>query len=192
MVATLRHAAVAMAVVLAIGCAGAAPALAQTPAPAASSPIAVVDVQGALRSSDAAKEIQSKINERRQAYQRQVSEEEKALRAAEQDLQQQRSVLAPEVYQQRLRAFRDRVTDVQKSVQSRRRALDQAFTNAMNKVRDVLVSVIAEIADERGAQVVLFKDHIVIAEKSLDFSDEALRRLNKRLPSVSVELPPLD
>lgn len=180
----------------------AAPAAAQTTAQAtggasgtgadAVTMIAVVDVQGTLRNSDAAREIQSRINERRQAYQRQVTEEEKALRASEQDLQQQRATLAPEDYQQRLRAFRNRVTDVQKSVQERRRALDQAFTMAMNQVRDELVAVIAEIANKRGAQVVLFKEHIVIAEKSLDISDEALRRLNERLPSVAVELPPLD
>ncbi|WP_420565261.1 OmpH family outer membrane protein [Thalassobaculum sp.] len=188
MVRSLRHAAVTLFTAMAMSWSIAGTVLAQE----ATSAIAVVDVQGALRNSNAAKEIQAKINERRQAYQRQVTEEEKALRASEQELQQQRSALAPEVYQQRLRAFRDRVTDVQKSVQERRRALDQAFTNAMNKVRDVLVSVIAEIADERGAKVVLFKDHIVIAEKSLDFSDEALRRLNERLPSVTVDLPPLD
>ncbi|MFX4222069.1 MAG: OmpH family outer membrane protein [Thalassobaculum sp.] len=168
------------------------PALAQQSAQGVELPIAVVDVQGVLRNSDPAKEIQSRINERRQAYQRQVTEEEKALRSSEQDLQQERSTLEPDVYQQRLRSFRNRVADVQKSVQERRRALDQAFTMAMNQVRDELVSVIAEIADERGAKVVLFKDHIVIAEKSLDISDEALRRLNERLPSVPVELPPLD
>lgn len=179
----------------------AAPAAAQAPSATAETSdggadaatlIAVVDVQGTLRNSDAAREIQSRINERRQAYQRQVTEEEKALRTSEQDLQQQRATLAPEDYQQRLRAFRNRVTGVQKSVQERRRALDQAFTMAMNQVRDELVAVIAEIANERGAQVVLFKEHIVIAEKSLDISDEALRRLNERLPSVPVELPPLD
>ena len=188
MIRSLKRAALGVFAACAIAATGIGPAQAQD----ATSAIAVVDVQGALRNSDAAKEIQAKINERRQAYQRQVTEEEKALRTSEQALQEQRSTLAPEIYQQRLRAFRDRVTDVQKSVQERRRALDQAFTNAMNKVRDVLVSVIAEIAEERGAKVVLFKDHIVIAEKSLDFSDEALRRLNKKLPSVQVELPPLD
>lgn len=154
--------------------------------------IAVVDVQGALRESDAAKKIQALINKRRQDYQRQVTEEEQALRQSEQDLQQQRSILSPDVYQQRLREFRDRVAEVQKSVQQRRRALDQAFTMSMNKVRDALVTVIAEIADERGAKVVLFKDHIVIAEKSLDISEEALHRLNDRLPSVPVDLPPLE
>lgn len=185
----LKQVIVAAALLLTVA---ADPALAQQTAQAAELPIAVVDVQGVLRNSDPAKEIQSRINERRQAYQRQVTEEEKALRSSEQDLQQERSTLEPEVYQQRLRSFRNRVADVQKSVQERRRALDQAFTTAMNQVRDELVSVIAEIADERGAKVVLFKDHIVIAEKSLDISDEALRRLNERLPSVPVELPPLD
>lgn len=185
----LKQVIVAAALLLTVA---ADPALAQQSAQGGELPIAVVDVQGVLRNSDPAKEIQSRINERRQAYQRQVTEEEKALRSSEQDLQQERSTLEPEVYQQRLRSFRNRVADVQKSVQERRRALDQAFTTAMNQVRDELVSVIAEIADERGAKVVLFKDHIVIAEKSLDISDEALRRLNERLPSVPVELPPLD
>ncbi|MDF1793383.1 MAG: OmpH family outer membrane protein [Thalassobaculaceae bacterium] len=188
MVRSLRRAAVTLFAAIAVVAAAVGPA----PAQDVGGSIAVVDVQGALRNSNAAKEIQAKINERRQAYQRQVTEEEKALRNSEQDLQQQRSVLAPEVYQQNLRAFRDRVADVQKSVQERRRSLDQAFAMSMNKVRDVLVSVIAEIADERAAKVVLFKDHIVIAEKSLDISDEALRRLNERLPSVPVELPPLE
>ena len=37
----------------------------------------------------------------------------------------------------------------------------------------------------------LFKSQIVIAEKSLDVSDETLQRLNDRLPTVTVELPAL-
>ena len=37
----------------------------------------------------------------------------------------------------------------------------------------------------------LFKSQIVIAEKSLDVSDETLQRLNYRLPTVTVELPAL-
>ncbi len=155
-------------------------------------PVAVVDVQDILRSSAAAQQVQARIDDRRQAYQRQVTDEEQVLRQTEQDLQQQRAILASEAYQQRLREFRDRVAEVQRSVQQRRRALDQAFAASMNKVRDTLVEVIAELADENGVKVVLLKTQIVIAEKSLDISEEALRRLNERLPSVEVTLPPIE
>ena len=155
-------------------------------------PIAVVDLQGVLRNSDAARRVQTRIDERREAYQRQVTQEEQVLRQTEQDLQQQRAILAPDAYQQRLREFRDRVAEVQRSVQQRRRALDQAFAMSMNQVRDVLIEVIAELADENGVKIVLLKSQIVIAEKSLDISDEALRRLNERLPVVEVSLPPIE
>lgn len=73
----------------------------------------------------------------------------------------------------------------------RKRELDESFAKAMNEVRKSLVSVVAEIAEQRGIKLVLFKSQIVIAEKALDVSDETLQRLNERLPTVKVDLPPL-
>ena len=153
--------------------------------------IAVVDVQGIMRAAKAAKAVHDQIEQRREAYQNQVSGEERRLRQAEQDLAQQRAVLAPDAYQQRVREFQGQVAEVQRQVQVRKRELDETFASAMNEVRNALVSVVAEIAEQRGIKLVLFKSQIVIAEKSLDVSDETLQRLNDRLPTVKVDLPPL-
>lgn len=170
-------------------------AAAQTPPPPAAGtselPIAVVDLQGILRAAKAAKGIHDQIEKRREAYQEQVVAEEKRLRQAEQDLAQQRAMLGPESYQQRVREFQSQVAEVQRQVQMRKRELDETFAGAMNEVRNALISVVAEIAEQRGIKLVLFKNQIVIAEKSLDVSDETLQRLNQRLPAVKVELPPL-
>lgn len=171
------------------------PAVAQTGPPVAAAtsalPIAVVDLQGILRAASAAKGIHTQIERRRETYQEQVVAEEKRLRQAEQDLAQQRAVLGPEAYQQRVREFQSQVAEVQRQVQMRKRELDETFAGAMNEVRNALISVVAEIAEQRGIKLVLFKNQIVIAEKSLDVSDETLQRLNQRLPAVKVELPPL-
>lgn len=171
------------------------PVLAQTAAPADSEasdlPIAVVDVQGIMRAAKAAKAVHDQIEERRGAYQDEVTAEEKRLRLAEQDLAQQRAVLAPDAYQQKVRDFQSQVSEVQRQVQMRKRELDESFAKAMNEVRKSLVSVVAEIAEQRGIKLVLFKSQIVIAEKALDVSDETLQRLNERLPTVKVDLPPL-
>ncbi|MEQ8861921.1 OmpH family outer membrane protein [Thalassobaculum sp.] len=165
------------------------PALAQTSA--AQLPIAVVDVQGIMRAAQAAKGVQDQIEKRREAYQAQVSSEEKRLRQAEQDLAQQRTVLAPDAYQQKVREFQAQVADVQRKVQMRKRELDETFAAAMNELRGALVSVVAELAEQRGIKLVLFKSQIVIAEKSLDVSEETLQRLNERLPTIKIDLPPL-
>ena len=117
------------------------PALAQ--ASANQLPIAVVDVQGIMRAAQAAKAVQEQIEKRREAYQTQVSSEEKRLRQAEQDLAQQRSVLAPDAYQQKVRDFQAQVADVQRKVQMRKRELDETFAAAMNELRGALVSVVA-------------------------------------------------
>lgn len=159
--------------------------------PTAELPIAVVDVQGIMRVAKASKAVQEQIEKRREAYQAQVSSEEKRLRQAEQDLSQQRAVLAPDAYQQKVREFQTQVAEVQRRVQMRKRELDETFASAMNELRGALVSVVAEIAEQRGIKLVLFKSQIVIAEKSLDVSEETLQRLNERLPSVKIDLPPL-
>lgn len=154
-------------------------------------PIAVVDVQGVMRASKAAKVIQQKIDTRRDAYQEEVTSEERRLRKEEQELAQQRAILSPEAYQQRVRDFQAQVAEVQRGVQARKRSLDEAFAKAMGEVRRVLVSTVAEIAEGKGIKVVLFKSQIVIAEKSLDISEQVLTQLDKYLPSVDVALPPL-
>jgi Skp family chaperone for outer membrane proteins len=154
--------------------------------------IAVIDVQAVLRNSQAALSIQSQIDSRRDAYQSEVAEEERALREAEQDLAQRRAALDQSVYEEAARSFQDRVAEVQRTVQARKRALDEAFARAMNQVRQKMVATVAEVADERGYQVVLFKNQIVIAAKSLDISEEVQARLDATLPKVDVDLPPLE
>lgn len=188
-----RMAAAMLAALMSIAAPGGS-AIAQTAAPSvaqAELPIAVVDVQGIMRAAKAAKAIHDQIETRRSAYQEEVAAEERRLRVAEQDLSQQRAVLAPDAYQQKVREFQTKVAEVQRQVQMRKRELDETFARAMNEVRKSLVAVVAEIAEQRGIKLVLFKSQIVIAEKFLDVSDETLQRLNERLPTVKVELPAL-
>jgi Skp family chaperone for outer membrane proteins len=154
--------------------------------------IAVIDVQAVLRSSKAAVSIQTQIDERRDTYQTEVAEEERALREAEQDLAQRRAALDQSAYEEAARSFQDRVAEVQRKVQARKRGLDEAFARAMNEVRQKMVATVAQVADERGYQVVLFKTQIVIAAKSLDISEEVQARLDASLPKVDVDLPPLE
>jgi len=174
-----------MAVALAVGPGLPRGATAELQAPV----IAVVDVQSILQEAAASKAIQKQLDTQRQTYQNDISKQEEKLRAAEQELNNQRSILSADAFAQKRREFEQQVADVQRTVQARKRALDQAFNESMSKVRDTLLQVVADVAGEQKATLVLAKQQVVIVEKSLDLTASVLERLNKKLPTVPVTLP---
>ena len=174
-----------MAVALAVGLGHPRDAAAELQAPV----IAVVDVQSILQEAAASKSIQKQLDTQRQTYQNEISKQEEKLRAAEQELNRQRAILSADAFAQKRREFEQQVADVQRSVQGRKRMLDQAFNESMSKVRDTLLDVVADVAGEQKATLVLAKQQVVIVEKSLDLTASVLERLNKKLPTVPVILP---
>ena len=165
---------------------------ASSPAPAAAaeaSVIIVVDFQTVVRNSAAARSVQEQIDGMRRSYQEEFGAIEDELRTLEAELTEQRDGMSSEQFVQRRREFERRVTVAQREAQARRAALDRALEQAMDEIRNQLVEVVAEIADEQQANVVLNRSQIVLFDQSLEFSDEALARLDDVLPSVEVDAP---
>ena len=160
-------------------------ALAELPA----SVVAVVDVQFILQEAAASKSIQKQLEAQRETYQSEISKQEDRLRAAEQEMNRQRSIVSPDEFAQQRREFEQQVADVQRTVQARKRVLDQAFNESMAKVRDTVLQIVTEVAGEQKATLVLAKQQVVLAEKSLDLTSAVLERVNKKLPSVPVTVP---
>ena len=141
-------------------------ALAELPA----SVVAVVDVQFILQEAAASKSIQKQLEAQRETYQSEISKQEDRLRAVEQEMNRQRSILSPDDFAQKRREFEQQVADVQRTVQARKRVLDQAFNKSMTKVRDAVLQTVTEVAGEQKATLVLAKQQVVLAEKSLDLT----------------------
>src|SRR3954468_12744628 len=151
--------------------------------------VAVVDVQFILQEAAASKNIQKQLEAQRETYQNEISKQEDRLRAVEQELNRQRSVLSPDDFGQKRREFEQQVADVQRTVQARKRVLDQAFNDSMAKVRDAVLQIVTEVAGEQKATLVLAKQQVVLAEKSLDLTPAVLDRVNTKLPMVTVTVP---
>jgi outer membrane protein len=151
--------------------------------------VAIVDIQLVMQNSEAAKGIRTQIEKVRTSYQQTVHGKEEELRKLDQDLEQQRSILAPDAYQQRQRDFQQKVADAQKDVQDRRQKLETAFGKAMQQVQDAVVQIVDQIAKEQAITLVLPKASVIHSADDMDITQEVLKRLNSRLPSVSVAIP---
>ncbi len=162
-----------------------APVPAKLPAPI----IAIVDVQRILQESLAAKSVQKQLEAQRAKFQNEIEGEENDLRAAEQDLTKQRDKLGPQAYADSEQQLRQRFSVVENHVQTRRKVLDQSFTDSMNAVRNALLDVVDKAAHEHGANIVIVKQQALWTDAPLDITDEVLKRLDQSLPQVKVTMP---
>ena len=64
--------------------------------------------------------------------------------------------------------------------------LEQALSDAMRVVQTNVMQIVAEVALERGANIVLAKHQVLIFDRTLDVTQTVLDRLNRRLPDVPV------
>jgi outer membrane protein len=151
--------------------------------------IAVVDVQAVMQTGEAPKGIRTQVQKAQATFQQTLQTKKDELKKLDQDLQQQKSVLAADAYQKRQHEFEQKVSDAQRDVQERRGKLETAFNSAMQQVETAIVQIVEQIAKESGATLVLTKQAAIYAQPDLDITQEVVRRLNARLPSVAVALP---
>ena len=165
----------------------------QTQAPTATPEIPlriiILSLDDIRRQSIAIKDIRQQITEFRKGFQVGIQKEEDSLRVANKELAKKRTILSPEAFAKERRQFEQRVVGVQKLVQKRKRQLDQAQIEAMLKVEAKLNQIIADIAQQRKATMVLRRKLTVLVASGFDVTAEILVRLNKELVKVPVNKP---
>ena len=147
--------------------------------------IAILDVERILRDSKAAATLRVEIDKQRQAHQTTLREQENALRTADEELARQRAVLSAEAFATKRKELQEQANNLQQEFVSRQQEMEELFGRGIRQVRQALAEVAKEIADERGINLILLKATIVLASRELDITEEALRRLDERLPSVN-------
>ncbi len=151
--------------------------------------IAVVDIQRIMRESSATKSITTQIEAQRISYQQQITKQENDLRNAEQELNKQRTIISPEAFAERRRAFEQRVGNLQRDVQNRKRELDKSLNGATITVQNALRDIIGALVTERKYTLILIKSQTAYNAPEMEVTEEVLKRINAKLPSVKVPPP---
>ena len=99
-----------------------------------------------------------------------------------------RELLSVDEYEKQIKAFQQRVTQLQQDIQRKRQAIDNAYQKAQSDIRSEALSIIAEIAREMKLDLVLNRDSSLIFLPHLNISDEVLTRLNERTKNARIEI----
>ena len=163
-----------------------------TPPPPAPLPTAqnltvmVVDVQALLQNSKAAKMARSQIEQKRGEYTKEISHQEESLRAERDALQRQQASLSPETLNQKGCDFQQKVNDLERNVQGKRQALEKSNGDALQKIQEEMLKIIADIAKQRKSNLVFQRTDLVLFDQAFDVTDEVLQKLDEQMPTLTV------
>ena len=150
--------------------------------------IGLADLNGILQAADANKKVRELLDTQRQKFQDEFSDVEAELQQTERDLMSKRELLSADEYDKQIKAFQQRVTQLQQDIQRKRQAIDNAYQKAQSDIRSEALSIIAEIAREMKLDLVLNRDSSLIFLPHLNISDEVLTRLNERTKNARIEI----
>jgi Skp family chaperone for outer membrane proteins len=151
--------------------------------------IVTVDVQQILRDSLVAKDVQAQMAQRTDRYTKEVSNQENDLQKTQEELEKERTTLAPDAFNVKMRDFQRRYDTLDNRVQATRQALQQSYNDAMTKVENTALQLIADIAAERKANLVVAKAAVLFEAPELDITQDVIKRLDVKLPQVQLATP---
>jgi outer membrane protein len=157
-------------------------------APAAQPPltIMVVDVQALLQNSKSAKMVRQQIEQKRAEYAKEISHQEETLRQERDALQRQQPSLSADALNQKGREFQQKVNDLDRNVQGKRQSLERSNAEALEKIQEVMLKIITDIAKDRKANLVFQRSELVLFDQNFDVTDEVLQKLDEQLPTLTV------
>lgn len=163
------------------------PALAKASPP----PTAIIGVLGIpeiMRASTAAQQVEKTIGERREKLNEDAQKEQLVWREMQQALANERSKLSADQIRAREKELQDRITGAQKTFRDRNRIIQEAGQYGLAQIERMLVTVIRQVAESHGMNIVLHRAQVALNVNEFDLTDQVFAQLNKTLPSVM--LPP--
>ena len=94
----------------------------------------------------------------------------------------------------RLAKIRHQATTLSRVLQARKKELDQMFNNGMGQIELALKEILETLARERDINMIINATKsqriVLFIDKNLVLTEEALKRLNQRLPKVVLPKQP--
>ena len=154
----------------------------------ASSKIAVLDLQYLLSEAKAAQGIQDQVNKQRESFLKELEAQENALRDKEKSILEKAKDMSQEELEEQRVAFEKEFQEARAKAQSNKVKIERALGVAMEKLRGEMSSVVEGIAKEQGYDLVLPRQNVIVGGDDLDISKETLKRLNKKVAKIELEL----
>jgi Skp family chaperone for outer membrane proteins len=150
--------------------------------------VGTIDISAVLRASEATEKVRRLLDGKRAEFKEEFAQKEAELVLKEQELQSKRDIMSQDAYRNEVQKFQNDVAEIQRQTQFRRQSLDNAFQQAQDKIRQLALKIVTEIANERRLDFVLNKNNVLVFRNKLDITQNVLQVLNERTKNARLEL----
>lgn len=134
--------------------------------------IGVIDLDNTLSSTPAGKRANDAFEKTRKAKQDELDKKQEELKKADADLDKQKTVLKPEVYQQKRQDLEKRFVELQQVYVKLERDLAGERTKLIQDLLKQASPKIEALAKAEGVNIIVDREAVVWADKSVDLTQK--------------------
>ena len=146
-----------------------------------------LDFKYVLNNSDAGKKAQSFLKNKLSKGLENLKKREKDIQENEKKIIQQKKILSPEDYKNKVKELRLSVSSLQKERNNLLETVSKQRTSARNELLKALNPIIKNYMNEKKIRMVVDKKSLLLADENLDITKEITSRLNKKLKSIKLK-----
>ena len=150
--------------------------------------IAIIDLERIRQESQAGQSIEGQIATYRSKLAEEVNGVEGELRERQRSLETQEGLLTQEAYEQQRQEIEQDSVEYQNKYQNQRRNLDTAYLKAMERLHSGVLEILGKLIFKHGIDVVLDRRQYLVANSTLDITEDVLTELNKSLSEIPISL----
>ena len=148
--------------------------------------VAIIEMARIIDQSSAVHSIRAQGEAKRQEFQVFNRQEAERLGAVRDELERQQTLLAPAALEERQRQFNAELQEADRQAKARVDGLQRAIQMGELRFREALDTVVAEVAEGRGFDLVLPVQEALFAAAEFDLTDLVIERLNEAYPEIEL------
>ena len=148
--------------------------------------IGVVDLNYILSESDAAVDAAKQIEGIAKQIEEEIKDTDQSLIDEQNKLIESQQIMAPAAFDEKRKEYENKVQNYNVTRQEKLMSVDRIVSESRNEVLNALKPILEEISNEKGITVLLEKNSVLLNAENMDITEEALKALNKILPSIEV------
>lgn len=153
--------------------------------------LGICDANEVFFKCDAIQEFGKHREARMKEYQETFTKREGDLRTEHQQLEEKMK-LGKKEFDDAQKKFQAKVDVERKRGEEARKRVDMASAQVEKRVKDEILTIIAQLQKEKKLGTVLDKGAILVSSEAVDLTEEVLAQLNKALPKVDIKIPAVD
>ena len=150
--------------------------------------VGVIDLNYILSESDAAVDAAKQIEDIAKQIEDEIKNTDQSLIDEQNELIESQQIMAPAAFDEKRKEYENKVQNYNVTRQEKLISVDRIVSESRSEVLNALKPILEEISKEKGITVLLEKNSVLLNAENMDITDEALKALNKKLPSIEISV----